>query len=637
MFDPSLFRVAGRHVGRHVGRRLFARLPVTTRNTAARLHSSTVPEIRDDQRRFNMPIFYGAMGNETKLNDELPCAVREKLDSIQKDAQKAVEGDKSEDFVKSAFRAVKWLGNLPAPTSLTTDPRWFPPHHLFVQGHHAPAEEILTTAFEHIFQKVTVVDPDRQNPNHTGMAIHGVRGVGKSTILRLVTLVAPILLPDRVVSVYVDYKSNAGDMPLISALLRDAAGLDPHSGDRRDSVGNVISEIEKLGRCAVVCADEVLKTYTTEIWTELYGVATSLTTVGIIADSSAKLPALVEQAGHEKKIWQWFPKYPGYDLPPSLNDEKLQNEYLPPFSDPEQYRGYLKHIRDCKFLGFNDAKQRKEYISNLHCRTGGKIRNFGRKKTKTKSIEPLTFHYYVLMKILERQVQRKWDPFNVASASYMDIASWTKEWKALDHTTGEAEDVETMLDGNVLALVPDGQGGQRITFGVPKFAAEMMKSIPRVFLSHATSDGKISEKLRKRLEARGVCVIAMEQTEAQVAMMEETVPGWMDNHTTRSHQHKMFLLSDAFVEQLEKGDEASTERELSNAIKSSQGSSKYPEPIYVCEGSFKEKWRGKHPLLKDVCDKLVVRIGQYEEKALFRVLGLHDDLPQPLRLTLPTA
>ena len=147
-------------------------------------------------------------------------------------------------------------------------------------------------------------------------------------------------------------------------------------------------------------------------------------------------------------------------------------------------------------------------------------------------------------------VKQAWDPFNLASASSHDIADWTKKWEASEGRVGVADDVETLLDRKILIPNSDGQ----FTFGVPNYYATMVKKIPRVFLSHATKDGTQSEALRKRLELRGVCVITMEQIEAQVVMIEQSIPSWMDDHTTRQGQHTLFLLGDAFMEQLNKGD-----------------------------------------------------------------------------------
>ena len=234
------------------------------------------------------------------------------------------------------------------------------------------------------------------------------------------------------------------------------------------------------------------------------------------------------------------------------------------------------------------------------------------------------------MKLLERQVQLKWDPWDLASASSTDIADWTKTWEASEGRVGVSDDVEILLDRKI--LIPNSDG--RFTFGVPNYYSTMVKKIPRVFLSHATKDGARSEALRKRLELRGVLVIAMEQKEAQVVMMEQSIPSWMDDHTTKKGQHSLFLLSDHFMEQLKKGDDASVERELSNAITAHKKHS-CPKPIFACVGVWDSKYKD-HDLLKDVDEHLVIRVGQRvgksypEEEALYRVLDADNS---PLKFT----
>ena len=291
--------------------------------------TTKIPSFKNDHPRYNMPLFYGAMGNEDELNERLPDTKTEQLHEIREKAQKAVEDRNQKAFVKAGFDAVEWLGSLPGPAETNTDPRWFPRHHLcFTED--APGTPILDTFFEDLYKTLCV-----EKPTHTGLAIQGVRGVGKTTILRLATLVASTVLPEQVVSVYVNYKTHRRKQPHVFSLLRDAAGLE--KAPREDNIGCVLGEIEKSKRFAVVCADEVTETYETAIWDDLHGVADSFATVGLIADSSAKLPAMVEQSGHENKLRKWFPTFRREQLPQSLNDEKLRNVSLPPLTHRKQY------------------------------------------------------------------------------------------------------------------------------------------------------------------------------------------------------------------------------------------------------------------------------------------------------------
>jgi len=574
-----------------------------------RAASTEVPFVNQDNARFDLDLFYGVMGNETCLNEKLSADMKTTLLQLQSRARDAVatESDANKQkFIEVAFDAIEWLEELPA-----NEARWFPKHHCFIHTDDgAPAGPLLETVFSHLYETTFTAEP-----RHTGTAIQGSRGVGKSNILRLVTIVAPVLLPDRVISVYADYKSYSSSMPLPSALLRkaaNAANVPDGTPDKGiDSIANVLGDAKRAGRFVVACFDEVCPTYADrDVWAEFHALAASFASVTVVADSSMKLPTLIERADDDHaQLRKWYPQYRDADLPPSLNDDKLQNVKLPPFRHPKQYENYLKARK---------KPHSEEDIAHLHCITGGRIRCFSRTKTRTTNYDPLSFEHYVMRQLFARQIQRKWDPFNLAEATRLDIADWGRAWaKSIRGRQQDASGIEQLVDTNLLIETELGN----YTFGQPNFVSQITESIPIVFLSHATDDVVESNELRSRLEARGVHVIVMEQTEAKTEMLNST-QNWMIDHCPRKKQHRVFLLTDNFVKQLELGDNASIEFQLESAWKAhSDNPEECHKPLFVTPRRFNNLWPDKHKLLSDISDILVVR-EQGDMESLFEKVGV---------------
>jgi hypothetical protein len=224
----------------------------------------------------------------------------EKLQLLRIRSDKAVRENNERAFVDAAFKTVKWMNALKRDC-----PLHFPPHLSFVKDP-APCSEIIQNGLAKIFRNVADLRGEagqRALPNNAaGIAIAGACGVGKSNCLRLLTIIPSLLLPDNILSVYIDYAgcNPAEKTPRIALhdALTFASGTSTPSGIRLESI---LDQVTSHKRIAILAADEFENVYTNrQIWNEFHVLATKHTTNLFIA-SGSKVRAMIEKRGHEPK------------------------------------------------------------------------------------------------------------------------------------------------------------------------------------------------------------------------------------------------------------------------------------------------------------------------------------------------
>ena len=268
----------------------------------------------------------GMMDAVTALRDRAEAAVADGHDG-------------ADSFVGAAYDALRWMESLPPEHFLHWPSKfgyWRAP---------APAALLLESALRKVFNKVI-----RESSNGSGLAVEGPRGVGKTHLLQAVVLASALLLPSRVVSSYVDYKSVPSSLTPGATLCHALARAPPPRDGRRftvpaaPSVASAIREASATGRVLLFVADEISHVYLDDdVWEELHSLATKTEHVCFVADSGSKLKAMVERRPDDvPKLLHHFPQLANRPkLPQSLNGTKLKVMSLLPLTTREQYWQYL--------------------------------------------------------------------------------------------------------------------------------------------------------------------------------------------------------------------------------------------------------------------------------------------------------
>ncbi len=167
------------------------------------------------QGRWAMPVMFGSRAD---------CSAPDRL---RQRAEKALETRNLGELQGVALEAVAWMNELPP-----THPRC-PPVRLKVQKH-APVVRGLAKVFLKIADlrhaghgaKAGAAYLGSVPNNAASMALEGACGVGKTTMLRLLTLVPALMFPESVVSVYVDCRQVGRCVPrdLLAEALQATTG-----------------------------------------------------------------------------------------------------------------------------------------------------------------------------------------------------------------------------------------------------------------------------------------------------------------------------------------------------------------------------------------------------------------------------
>lgn len=263
-------------------------------------------------------------------------------------AQKCVTRRDVDEFLNVAAQAARTLERLQLDHRL-----YFNQHFMFIREPSPVAsvfDEIMAKTFhkacDHSTAYSRLSDPHAAACEHTlentssGYAISGLRGVGKSHLLRLCTVLAPVLLPN-VVSAYVDAEahmlcSSESSVPDVTPfqMLRQAfMARVPHEPwlSRVSDVNGLVCRAAQRGYVTMLSVDELRCVYKSErVWMQLHQMATNSATALFVADSSSRLPALI-RSDMDSQSTALTQRWYGVTRP-SLNDTKLALTVLEPLT-----------------------------------------------------------------------------------------------------------------------------------------------------------------------------------------------------------------------------------------------------------------------------------------------------------------
>jgi hypothetical protein len=250
---------------------------------------------------------------------------------------------------------------------------------LFIENP-SPLKEAFERMMCKIFHKSCDFDftKDESNMrlnNAGGYSISGVHGIGKSSLLRICTVLSSFLL-NNVVSVYVDTQQSK--LISLSESLYEAfqaIGINPcnlsyiqgQTALKDDSLHTLLGYASMIGWVVVLCINEISDMYThTAYWTDLHKILNCYNTALFISDSTWKLQTLIEcehDSIHQELTLYWY----GISKS-SLNNTKISNIPLYPLTTMEQYI-YFLHM--CAKQG--DILWTTNRIRGLHTITAGRI------------------------------------------------------------------------------------------------------------------------------------------------------------------------------------------------------------------------------------------------------------------------
>lgn len=481
---------------------------------------------------------------------------------LRAEAEAAVKAKDVDAFVRIAHDTLLWMEE-----GDERDPFYWPRKFGFWQEP-APAAKALESALRHVFGLVA-----GEPHNGAGLGITGMRGLGKTHLLRVVVLLSGLLLPSRVVSVYADYKSvPASYAPgaLLLAALRAAPpaavrtkplpsvlqqGLDATLAGP-PSMGAAIGAAGLQQRAIVFAADEVSHVYlNATVWSDLHALASDTGSCTLVADSGSKLAAMIKRSDVDA-LRLHFGATRTRDLPQSLNDDKMKLHQLRPLSTIHQYRAYLKQ-RCATLFGQLVAADEEEAIRGVHLHTGGRMRamdNALEQRQATSIPDHDSAAYFVLEKLTRLQQHHPFDAFNTVAVQPQDVDMWLQQWHAQrnKHKKASIVDLYALQDDNVL-VEHAGKPGH-FTFATPADYFRMLKVRPRVFVSHACADHKDPTyvKLLASLEAHGAQVVACNSEGAPHGMASHGIDEWELLHLGRSSPNTsvVLVLSDEFMQRL---------------------------------------------------------------------------------------
>lgn len=648
-----LTRRYGQTNANHVVRRGFTAkqpLPISTLNK---------------RERFDAKLFFGRMGvDDNILRDSTSLNQQTALDELRERANKATLAT---DFVHIALSAVRWMETLP-----TGCPLRFPAELAFI-NRPSPVFPIFERGLSLIFRKVldnkakyaasaTSASPNtsdgqttlptsnlsEQQNNGSGMALGGPRGVGKSNLLRLLTLVPPLLFPQDLLTVYIDFSSYSKDKislrQLLAASLYD---LHPELGDdlaKTSHIEEVLDLVTYARRKVIVASDNMGETYGHDvIWKEYECLATGYSTCLFVADSGSKVRAMVERNGHEHKLKQWFPQFD--ILPSSLNQDKLKVETLNPFTSKEQYQVYLKCRKeaaaplpltpDSYYSSPNlsaaaaasvlppTAEQHQDMVINaLHLMSGGRVRAM---KAESRVVLPPMgdIERYIIECLTSAQGQTPFDPFNMVSVSEDKVLEWLLTWqKNNPHATATLRpgtgagpvDVNTLMDANILTFNP--RTG-KYSFAVPMHYFLQRALQPRVFLLHATdrpgipgdNHSPIFGQLRLLLETHGADVTVCEAEDSQNSVTYHNLMRWMSGQTAlRANHYVIIILSPKFAERTREA-KSGCRTELAYALANRSKEAHLTANLVAVSlnEDYQPSWAHENTLITELADSTFIR------------------------------
>jgi hypothetical protein len=517
-------------------------------------------------------------------------SLRDKAHSLVFDGRRDADA-----FVHIALAAAKELEKLPGTHRLH-----FPPHIMFL-NRPAPAFPMFEATMEKVFCKACDVhamlnSTESNNANTaSGYGIAGPRGVGKSHMMRLINVLAPLLLP-HVVSVFVTGQKPPSASPI--QLLRAACGFAGEAweeGVSKHAVEAFIPTAAQNGVVLMLCVDELRSVYTSDaFWSELHALTEGYYTAVYVADSGSQLRALVKGDTFDDPLRI---KTQHGVVQQSLNDKKLTVKPLHPFRTREQYVAYFRGRKLCVPLdasgsqGILPPEQGSLFLpvnlEGLHVWTGGRIREIMRILSNRKEqadveratgLPALGSASRVLLDALclKQRSLGGFDPFKMATIDTSQAVGLLEAWQEkqrgnlkgvvafsdLPWELRSASPTSVMLDvidKHWATLCVDDEGADVVTFASPLHYILHSRLFPKVFISHAMSDYEGRDPglmvFVEDLKQMGAKVVLCELPEAAAAAGSATrgsgmFPGWMQRQMQPQlvvNEFAVIVLSDAYV------------------------------------------------------------------------------------------
>lgn len=256
------------------------------------------------------------------------------IEQLRKKVRRCIPRRQIRPFLEVTFQALKELENFP------------PDHRLHVNNlsthfwtkTSSPTsclfQEIMTKVFHKSCDFSSDCESNLEN-NSSGFAIQGLGVQQKTQLLRLCTILAPLLL-DNVVSAYVNLTSFPNLLP--STLLHQAFSLRTEPKYRQvvshcqemNDLSCLLGHASRQDIVTMFALDELLREVyqNQEIWAQLQQLTTHSATTFLVADSTSRLHSLVKSdsdfnATELTKKWYNITRE-------SLNDTKLALITLPP-------------------------------------------------------------------------------------------------------------------------------------------------------------------------------------------------------------------------------------------------------------------------------------------------------------------
>jgi hypothetical protein len=448
-------------------------------------------------------------------------------------------------------------------------PLHFPPHLMFIQRP-SPVFPLFEALMRKVFFKVCDLRAlhhragTNQANTASGYAITGARGVGKSHLMRLVNVLAPLLLPE-VVSAYYSAAGAVRTSPL--QLLSQAcqcAGEDWAS--EQGGMEGLINYAVQHCRVLVLFVDGLPGIYKDgDFWKQLHTLAEDYYTALFVADSGSQLRALVkgDTWSDPGRIAQWHGV-----VWPSLNDKKLTIKELHPFTSMVQWQAYFKQRNGRAALPYHPPavpaaipltttfEPTDSFIRGIHIWTGGRLRELMRalsdpteaaENAVDTAVPALGTVAYALVSALSRaQIDSgSFDPFDMAHMTHSEAIRVIEKWqqankhasKAWEAHAAAAEVLVDLVDNHVLAWKSQGvagavakEGGTRqinnVTFNSPLQHVFMSKLFPRVFISHASADAAQLQPLVTALQRMQASVVMCEISDNKQSMVALGLSAW---------------------------------------------------------------------------------------------------------------
>jgi hypothetical protein len=253
-----------------------------------------------------------------------------------------------------------------------------------------PTYSIFEIIFKKAFYKAYSVaypgSPYSNPNNHCGYALSGQKGVGKSTIMRVCTIVLGLLLHKNLISAYVNY-TYFKTPPL--GLIQKVASLNCLIlKNRENRLDHTLAELRQQKVIVALFCDEIRNIYTSKhlIWQQFHDIATDHYGCLSVADSAFLASTLVKGT-NKTKI-----KALGLEPQATLNPTKLSTLQVLPLSTIYQYMILLKRLypnfvnqflleeehkwKEKKHFASRTSTQEK--IQALHMLSSGTYRNIAR-------------------------------------------------------------------------------------------------------------------------------------------------------------------------------------------------------------------------------------------------------------------